>query len=87
MFQKMYTESFWTYVQLFEEFYYRSNFYFLWLNLLSELAQINCPFFKRVKNFFEKFVFTWSDLLSAAKYSKSVHPELFLTNSKFFEEC
>ena len=81
MFQRMRTESFLTYVQFFVEFYYTPNVYFLWPKLLSQLAHMNCPSSERVKNFFEKFAFAWNDLLSAAKSSKRVHLEAFLTNS------
>ena len=41
-FQRVHTEPFLTSFQCFEEFQYRSNFYFLWPNLPSKLAKMNC---------------------------------------------
>ena len=42
------TETFLTNFQLFEEFWYQPNFYFLWPTILSELVQMNCACCERL---------------------------------------
>ena len=47
---------------------------------------MNCAPWERVTNFLEKSVFTWKDMVSAAKSSKECTPNHFLTNFQIFEE-
>ena len=69
-FQKVHPETFLTNFQFLEELQYRSNLYFLWPNLHSELIQMNCVSSKRVTTFLEKIFFTWNNLVLGDKSSK-----------------
>ena len=48
------------------------------------LLKYNCASSKRVTNFSEKSVFTWNDLVSAAKSSKECTPNYFSQMFSFF---
>ena len=76
-FQRVHSEQVLTNFQVFEEFYYKCNFYLWWANLLSKLAQMNCASLERMLDFLEKNVVTWNDLLSAVKSCNECTPNHF----------